>query len=233
MRVFPDSRDDNPLKSYFLNNQGNEIHKWHHYFDIYHNHFQRFRNKPVRILEIGVSRGGSLEMWQNYFGSKAQIFGVDINPKCKSLETEGIEIFIGNQADKKFLSQLKKKLGKVDILIDDGGHQMVQQIMTFEVLYDLVGEHGIYLVEDLQTSYSTNFRGGYRYPGTFIERAKGLLDSLNGWHTQAPDFAPDTITKTATGIHFYDGIMVIEKCPNPRKPAMSRIGSNPFAKPKV
>lgn len=67
----------NNLGKYFKENNGNLIHKWVHYFDIYERHFSRFRNRKMTILEIGVYQGGSLQMWKNYFGPQAEIYGVD------------------------------------------------------------------------------------------------------------------------------------------------------------
>ena len=228
MRVLPESSDDNPLKIFFQTQEHLKIHKWHHYFDIYHNHFQRFRGKSVRLLEIGVASGGSLQMWKHYFGEKAIVFGVDIRPRSKSLEEDRIKIFIGDQSKREFLLELRKELGSVDILIDDGGHTMAQQINTFEVLYELVDADGVYLVEDLHTSYWSEFGGGVRRGGTFIERAKGLVDSLHAWHSRSPDFSPDRITTTATGVHFYDSALVIEKCRSSARPKHSVIGDDPF-----
>jgi 23S rRNA U2552 (ribose-2'-O)-methylase RlmE/FtsJ len=89
----------NDLEQYFRQNNDRLIYKWIHYFDIYERHFARFRNKEMTILEIGVSQGGSLQMWKNYFGPKAKIYGIDVNPKCKDLEEENIKIFIGSQSD--------------------------------------------------------------------------------------------------------------------------------------
>ena len=63
-----------------------QIHKWHHYFDIYEKYLSRFIGKNPTILEIGVKDGGSLELWDNYFVNKCKIYGVDINKKCKELE---------------------------------------------------------------------------------------------------------------------------------------------------
>ena len=60
---------------------------------------------------------------------KMQIYGLDIDPRCKSLEEDRIKIFIGSQTDKVFLNDLKLRI-KLDILIDDGGHTMNQQITT-------------------------------------------------------------------------------------------------------
>lgn len=110
----------------------------------------------MTILEIGVFKGGSLQMWKHYFDAanhNVKVYGIDINPDCKALEEENIEIFIGSQEDREFLRSVKEQIGKVDILIDDGGHTMDQQIITFEELFDLVSEDGIYLCEDLHTSY--------------------------------------------------------------------------------
>lgn len=224
MVVRPEPGEDNPLWKYFSHNKGQIIHKWHHYFDIYHNHFRRFRGLHVKILEIGVFKGGSLQMWKSYFGDKAKIYGVDIDPKCKELEEDQINIFIGDQADRGFLQGIRDKIGPIDILIDDGGHTMIQQITTFEELYPAVSPNGIYLVEDLHTSYWEEYGGGYKKKESFIEYAKEFIDSINAWHSHDPELTPSNLTKTATGIHFYDSVIVIEKYPNPTKPKVSMTG---------
>jgi 23S rRNA U2552 (ribose-2'-O)-methylase RlmE/FtsJ len=118
----------NELEQYFNDNKGRLIHKWNHYFEIYDRHFSKYKNTEVIILEIGVSQGGSLQMWKNYFGDKCKIYGIDINPRCKELEENQVEIIIGSQEDKSFLTSLKEKIPRVDILIDDGGHTMNQNI---------------------------------------------------------------------------------------------------------
>jgi hypothetical protein len=74
--------NERPL-SYFEKNTGRLIHKWHHYFEIYDRHFARYRGRSPRVLEIGVSQGGSLQMWRDYFGPGTRLFGVDINPACE------------------------------------------------------------------------------------------------------------------------------------------------------
>ena len=83
------------LFDYFASNSGRLIFKWMHYFDIYEKHFAAFRGRDIKFLEIGVFHGGSLQMWKNYFGPRAQIIGVDINPACKAFEEDGITIEIG------------------------------------------------------------------------------------------------------------------------------------------
>lgn len=270
--VRPEPNEENPLWKYFSHNEGRMIIKSHNYFDIYHNHFCRFRDQPVTVLEIGVADGGSLQMWKSYFGPDAKIYGVDINPRCKELEEDQIKIFIGDQSDRGFLRVLREEIGHIDIVIDDGGHMMIQQITSFEELFPFIGETGIYLVEDLSTSYSQAYGGGYKRDGSFInyakgfinniidalhsrelklllktlkrywkenrrgynrngsfiEYAKGFIDSINAWLSDDPKLAPNILTKSVTGIHFYDSVLVIEKYPNNSKPITSSTGKRSF-----
>jgi hypothetical protein len=163
------------------------------------------------ILEIGVSMGGSLQMWKHYFGPKIQIYAIDIDPKCKQFEDETTRIFIGSQSDRNFLKYVKESIPKVDILIDDGGHRMDEQIITFEELYGHVKDDGIYLCEDTHTSYWKEYDGGYKKRGSFVEYTKNLIDHLNAWHSRTEELTPGHITKSAHSLHFYDSVFVIEK----------------------
>ena len=199
------------LFRYFDNNPGRLIHKWWHYFGIYERHFSAFRGKPIRLLEYGVFHGGSLQMWKQYFGPQAQIIGVDINPRCASLAEPGIEIVIGDQEDRQTHAQLREKYGEFDIVIDDGGHTMQQQIITFEEMYPTVKEGGVYLAEDIHTSYQSQWGGGLHKPGTFIEFSKGFIDQLHAWYATSPEHQPGMLTNCTYGVHFYDSIVAVEK----------------------
>lgn len=211
-QILPWSKEEaNPLRQYFLSNPGRLIHKCDHYFDIYHRHFASYRHKPVTILEIGVYHGGSLQMWKQYFGPQARIVGLDINPVCKQFEEPGIEVVIGSQEDRTFLKTLKERYSQFDIIIDDGGHTMQQQLVTFDELYGHVKEGGIFLCEDLATSYWSEYGGGYHRTETFIERSKELIDEINAWHSKEDRLQPTLFTKETTALHFYDSMLVIEK----------------------
>ena len=223
--------DQNPLLEYFEGNPDRLIHKWMHYFDIYHRHFAPWRGRPVTVVEFGVFHGGSLQMWKHYFGRDARIFGVDIEPRCKEMEERQVEILIGDQEDREFLRSVREHVGPVDIVIDDGGHQMHQQIVTFEELFPHVQPHGVYLCEDLHTSYVSSYGGGYRKEGTFVERAKSLVDGLHGFYEGKPQVDPalraDDFTRSAHSLHFYDSIVVIEKRPM-SPPKSLRVGEPSF-----
>jgi hypothetical protein len=201
----------NDLEAYFLNNPGRQIDKWMHYFEVYDRHFTRFRDREVVILEIGVFQGGSLQMWKHYFGQKARIYGVDMDPRCKALEEHNVTILIGSQSDRRFLRSIKHMVPRIDILIDDGGHSMKQQRITFEELFDHIRDDGIYLCEDVHTSYWLRYGGGYRRKGSFVECCKGLIDRLNAWHSEEGSLVPDSFTRSVGSIHFYDSMIVIEK----------------------
>lgn len=199
------------LENHFKNNDDRLIHKWSHYFDIYDRHFSRFRNKPLVILEVGIFHGGSLQMWKSYFGDKVQIYGIDINPNCKDFEDDNVKIFIGSQSDREFLRKLKTQIPPVDILIDDGGHTMRQQRRTFEELFDHVKPDGVYLCEDMHSSYWIQYGGGHKRRGTFIEFSKNFIDRLNAYHSQQRSYKQTDFTKTVDSLHYYDSVLVIEK----------------------
>jgi hypothetical protein len=208
----PEDKSNNELSRYFFNNPGRYMRKWGHYFSVYERHFSPFRGRPLQILEVGCFQGGSLQMWRQYFGPQAQIHGVDIDVRCKQFEEPGTRIHIGDQGDPAFLQELTAALPPLDIVIDDGGHFMHQQILTLEYLFPKLKEGGVYVCEDLHTSYWESHGGGYRKPNTFIETAKGLVDRLNAWHSRdAETFYVDGWTQQLDSLHFYDSMLVVEK----------------------
>jgi cephalosporin hydroxylase len=204
----------NPLSEYFYKNPGRGIYKWHNYFEIYHRHFAAFRGKSPVVVEIGVAFGGSLSMWHDYFGKGTRVVGIDVDPACSQFEDASTTIIIGDQSDRGFLRTVRERVPRIDILIDDGGHQMGQQIATFEELYPHMRPDGVYLCEDVHTSLLPRYGGGHLQQGTFLELCKALVDHLSSWHVpDSPTLKVDEITRSTYGIHFYDSIVVIEKRP--------------------
>ncbi|MBU3714746.1 MAG: class I SAM-dependent methyltransferase [Ferruginibacter sp.] len=204
--------NSNKLRELFYNHEGKLIHKWDHYFEIYEKYFSKYIGQELNILEIGISHGGSLQLWKKYFGDKVNIFAIDINPECKKLEEERIKIFIGSQEDKVFLQEVKKNLPALDIIIDDGGHTMNQQIVSFENLFLKLKNEGIYLIEDTHTSYWYEFHGGLKKASAFIEYSKDLIDSLYEEHVLNKNkIKINENTQNINSISFYDSIVVFEK----------------------
>jgi hypothetical protein len=105
---------------------------------------------------------------------------------------------------------------------------MAQQITSFEELYPHIQPHGVYLCEDLHTSYYPPYGGGYRKDGTFIQYATRLVDQLHAWYSTEPDrFRVDEITRSTHGLHFYDSVLVVEKRPI-AEPTASKTGKPSF-----
>ncbi len=197
----------NDLQKYFYTKSERVIYKWDTYLESYDKYFSKYRDKNVKILEIGVFDGGSLRMWTDYFGSKSFVVGMDIDKKCLNLaEPPQIEIFIADQSDESKLKELIEKYDKFDIIIDDGSHINSHQIKTFEYLFNYLNEGGIYLVEDVHTSYQRDFGGGYKNPNSFMEFSKNLLDGL---HRQTD--ASTKYMNTISDIHFCHGMVLFEK----------------------
>jgi hypothetical protein len=215
----------------FQTNQGKVIRKWEHYFPVYERHFGPWRGRTLTFLEVGVAHGGSLAMWRRFFGPLATVVGVDIDPKCRAHEENGVFVRIGDQSDPRFLDGLVEEFGVPDVVLDDGSHQMAHIHATFDALYPRMGKNGVYMVEDLHTAYWPDFGGGLREPGSFIERAKGLVDQLNADHARGA-LAPDAFTRETLSIAFYDSMVVFEKGRTPRKTA-PEIGALPGKKPTI
>jgi hypothetical protein len=195
-----------------VNNRRRLIHKWVHYLDIYDRHFTPFRGKRITVVEFGVQHGGSLQMWRKYFGRRAKFYGIDIDPSCMQVAGPGVEIIIGDQEDREFLRSVRDTVGPIDILIEDGGHTMGQQLATFEELWPSIVDGGVFLIEDLHTSYWAEYGGGYRKSGTFIEFAKGLIDQLHAWHAEeGSGLIVDEFSRSIRGMHVYDSVIVFDK----------------------
>lgn len=204
----------NPLLTFFIENAGTAIDKWLHYFHIYHKTFNQYRVMELSILEIGVQNGGSTRMWQNYFGDHAKIVCVDIDPGCKKLEQEGFEVWIGDQESVEFWDNFKKSHTSFDIIIEDGGHGMRQQINTFEALFPIINDGGVYLCEDTHTSYFPILDdAGVNNPKSFIEYSKRLVDQMHGWYYKPISQLThnDLILMNLDSVAFYDSIVVFEK----------------------
>ena len=135
-------------------------------------------------------------MWSNYFGPQAKITGIDIDVSCKFLkyEEKNIEVRIGDQGSSEFWDMFLAENPHIDVLIDDGGHYMDQQILTFEKVFPRMPVGSIYICEDVHTSYMAHNGGGYGVKSSFINYAKGYVDVV---HSCSPLAHPVQTTVTS------------------------------------
>jgi SAM-dependent methyltransferase len=180
--------------------------------------------KPVRLLEIGVQNGGSLEIWKKYLPPGSEIHGVDINENCLRLEfPENVHFHLGSAASQDFMSRTFEN-GMFDIVIDDGSHVCTEVLLAFLHLFPRLAPGGIYIVEDLHTSYWPGFGGGFRQDGASIEFFKSLADTVNLDHISSDalqDFSglllssPDFQAMIAS-VSFYDSVCAVTKFHAPK-----------------
>ena len=149
-------------------------------------------------------------MFSNYLGPFATVVGIDINTKCKQFESEYVHVRIGDQSDPDFLESVLNEFGAPDLVLDDGSHLMHHVKDSFEFIYPRLSKNGIYMVEDMHTSYWKKYGGGYLHKDSFIEYSKNLIDQLNFQHVKEKIPSPQFIRDTSN-ISFYDSIVVFEK----------------------
>ena len=181
--------------------------KWKKYFPIYEKLFEKYKNKEITFVEIGVLDGGSLEMWKKYFGKNSRIIGIDNNPECKKFENQNYEIFIGSQSDPKFWSNFFSKVGDVDIILDDGGHTNDQQIITLIESIEHIKNGGLHVVEDTHTSYQKHYGNPYKY--SFINFSKKTVDDINSAFPNIKNFNY-TLNKRIYSIEFFESIVAFK-----------------------
>ena len=152
-----------------------------HFFDVYDG-LNLDREKEYSFLEIGNRWAGALWGWRVYL-PKSKIYGLDIDPNTQHFATgdakNGIKIHEGSQTDVKLLKNIHKEAGKLDIIVDDGGHTMTQMKTSFETLWPLLEDGGIYIIEDIQCCYWPDFEGKYKGKNSFIELIKSFIDNIH------------------------------------------------------
>jgi len=173
------------------------------YFEVYDELFSKYRNKKITFVEIGILGGGSLFMWRNFFGPKARIIGIDLNPNARKWTRYGFEIFIGDQSDIYFWKKFKKKVGKVDIILDDGGHRYIDQITSIECNLNNIKHNGLIVVEDTHTSYMNGF-GNKKY--SLINYVKSKIDKINHKSHRLKNTIPQ---ENIWSIKFYESVVAI------------------------
>ncbi len=205
---------------------------YHNYTAIYNQFLSGFKDSPLTFLEIGVGCGGSTRLWDQYFTNPlAKLYFIDINGNCYK-HFEGLSsrctLNMVNQASADELHHWVKLVnGQFDIIIDDGSHQMEHQIISFKTLFPHLKKGGLYIIEDLHTSYWRDYgsEGDCNTPTasatSMIRFLQNLVDDINyvGAKTeyahrskQIPLLSNLTeYQEHIASIHFYTSLCIIEK----------------------
>jgi cephalosporin hydroxylase len=197
--------------------------KWgnHKYTPHYQHHLGHLRESRINLLEIGIggysragAGGASLRMWKAFF-PQGQITGLDLQDKS-FVNEDRIRAFQGDQTDAALLHEINTLAGPFDVIIDDGSHRSAHIIATFEILFPLLKDGGIYVVEDTQTSYWPEFGGSERRDSeaTSMGLLKRLADGLNWEEFVDEGYEPSYTDQYVKGLHFYHNMVFIEKGEN-------------------
>lgn len=174
---------ENFKKILYLSDKGSH----HGYERFYFSIFKELEFKNIRLLEIGVADGKSINIWNSFFKNANHIYGIGY----KNFQTEYIQkvndnttIFMGDQSNKDFLNKfVEDSEGNFDIVIDDGSHVPSHIQTSFEVLWNQVRSDGYYIIEDIETSYWAKNAQIYGYSleneGSIVEYFKSFVDEVN------------------------------------------------------
>jgi len=188
----------------------------HGYTSVYENYFERLRDEKLKILEIGIADGKSLLTWSDYF-KNSKIIGIDIHKidiNEKKLDRDNIEVHQGSQSDENFINEIINEYENFDIIIDDGSHLKKDVIKSFHLLFPYLNNEGLYVVEDMQTSYNHFFGGNpfdLKYSNTHMNFFKHLTDRLNYQEIANPFYISDKYDAKITNISFYHNLVFVRK----------------------
>jgi hypothetical protein len=137
----------------------------HHYLELYDPILSPWADKEIKLLEIGIHRGGSLKLWRDYF-PHGTIVGIDLKLPKNFYPGERVQVFAGSQADTGFLSEVAMRTAPegFDVIIDDASHIGELTKTTFWHLFDHhLKPGGLYAIEDWGTGYLDDFPDGKKF----------------------------------------------------------------------
>jgi hypothetical protein len=194
----------------------------HNFMRFYEFFFDRLRNATFTLLELGVgpqqNKGKSLLTWRDYFPN-ATIVGVDIRPDAKELESGNVKVEIGDCANLDFLYYLKGKYQPA-IIVDDASHRWTHQILCFEILFKSLARSGIYIVEDLNTSfeplrsnkeYADSWQDGFSYFARLTYLVAGTGDDHPGLADAPPNAMMIALAREIDAISFFRRVALVIK----------------------
>lgn len=234
------------LASLYATHGGKLSDKWSFYMSIYERLFSELRGKPLRMLEIGVQNGGSLEIWSAFFPQAVTIVGCDVDEVCRQLvyRDPRIKVVVGDVNTDQIEHAVTAHAPRLDLVIDDGSHRSGDIIRSFARYFPLLEDGGLFVVEDLHCSYWREFEGGLFDPTSSIAFFKRLADVANHEHWGIPgarvavleyfskaydvEFEEDALAHVHA-VEFFNSICVIRK----RAPRENELGTRVIAGQQV
>jgi hypothetical protein len=195
------------LKQLYDTHDGRSSTKWDHYFEQYDRYLRPYIGTDVTLFEIGVGKGGSLQLWKKYLGPNAKIVGVDYDQSLMFSE-ENITTYCGKQDDVNMWNAILEKHGRPDIVIDDGSHDQLDVLNTLSILYPKLKDKGLYVIEDTHTAYWGEWKGSINSPFNIVSILGKHAHDVNLQYMKEP-YAP--LLPDLKGISFCDSMIFLEK----------------------
>jgi glycosyltransferase involved in cell wall biosynthesis len=225
------------LEALYREHAGKASDKWSSYLREYGRVFSELRDRELRVLEIGVQNGGSLEIWAQFFPNALAIVGCDINPDCGRLSYTDprITVVVGDANTDATQAEIRTASPTFDIIIDDGSHRSSDIVRSFDRYFQFLNPNGLFVAEDLHCSYWADFEGGLFDPTSSMAFFKRLADVINHEHwgvnktqasilrSHAQKFGLTLRTEDLAAVHsieFLNSICVIKK----EEPEHNRLG---------
>ena len=176
------------LHELYANNTGKVSDKWSLYLGEYERLFAPMRDSPVRLLELGVQNGGSLDIWSQFFPNAEAIVGCDINPDCERLTYNDprVGVIVGDASGSANPTTYPAAVRPVR----HRGRRWISSIQRhrqdLRAVFSASCRGRIFVIEDLHCSYSDSFEGGLYYPYSSVQFFKCLVDVINHEHWGVP-----------------------------------------------
>lgn len=230
------------LEQLYAEHVGKVSDKWSIYFNEYDRILGAYRNKPVRLLEIGIQNGGSLEIWSKYFPHAQKLVGCDINPDCTGLSYEDprIAVVVGDVNSDAAQAAVLGHAPLFDVILDDGSHRSSDIVKSFARYFPHLTDDGVYIAEDLHCSYWEDFEGGLFDPFSSITFFKRLADVISHEHWGIEKNSADILSgffskygfqmdaealQNVHSVEFINSMCIVRKA----KPEQNRLGSRIIA----
>lgn len=230
------------LAALYSKHRGKVSDKWSIYLSIYERLFAELRDRPLRMLEIGIQNGGSLEIWAEFFTHSKRIVGCDINEACRQLVfgDPRIAVVVGDANTSEVEQAIAVHSPSFDLIIDDGSHRSGDIVRSFVRYFPRLEDGGLFVVEDLHCAYWADFEGGLFDPTSSMAFFKHLADVVNHEHWGIPEtrsallasFAEtyavvfdEAVLEHVHAVEFLNSVCVIRK----KAPAENGLGARVIA----
>jgi hypothetical protein len=215
------------LRELHLAHAGKVSQKWSLFLDVYERVLAPRRLQPLRLVEVGVQNGGSLEIWAKYLPNALAIVGCDVDPRCAALRFDDprVRVVVGAVNTPEAARAILALANPFDVFVDDGSHRSSDVILAFLNYFPFLRAGGTYLVEDLHCAYRPEYQGGIHAPNA-VAFFRTLVDvmQVQYWQEQADaaqrlaPFVPAAasagavqLASTIASIAFHDSLCIVEK----------------------